>query len=667
MTAASIICTKKDVESVLDTLNTFGEFHIEPSQQDDANIAEYNANIQKVQERILDVDAIVKQLVHEKGSLLGIFKVTEPIKVNVTADNWQSLLENTSQEIIALKTEVENLNGSIAGMKEQNLELAHLKKMLQSMENAGTDLQAVGDLKLIYVAFASMPTKNCEAFQVAISPLPLFVKQSHLTEDECFLIAAAPNKQKDEVERILRTYHAELFQMPPELPNNVREALKQVSQQLKENEDKEKAVNETLGKLGEENRDKLASLKETSQNVLALLTAERKILQSGRLATVKGFVPQAKFKELTQTVNAKMDGKALVLENEVAAEADPPTKIKHGRFVRPFEEITKLYGLPNYEEVDPTPIMAITFPILFGLMFGDLGHGLLLLIGGLVVGKLIKGNQGMKNVCGIMAACGLGACVAGLLFGEFFGMELPWGPLWFSPFSPTENVANFLIFSLFVGITQITMGIAIEMANYLLKHNPADAFLTALPKILFFIGGVWLIVTYQLDFGAWGSTGAILVPVIPFVILVAGKPIYMKIAKPVVIHESEHPEQETFVGRLFEGGDFFTRLLSNTISYSRILALLMAHWALLLVVYNISGLIEPLGILGVVLGGVVIVVGNIGVLALEGLIVFIHTLRLHFYEWFSKFYGGAGTEFSPFKQTFSHTTLTLTKKKEMAA
>ena len=164
--------------------------------------------------------------------------------------------------------------------------------------------------------------------------------------------------------------------------------------------------------------------------------AEKKILQSGRLATVKGFVPQKKFQELNEKVTGMLDGKVLVLKNEVAESADPPTKISHNRFVRPFEELTKLYGLPHYDELDPTPFMAITFPILFGLMFGDMGHGLILLFGGLAMFFLIKKNQGIRNVCWIMATCGLAAIVAGALYGEFFGKALL-RPLWFNPVSPT--------------------------------------------------------------------------------------------------------------------------------------------------------------------------------------------------------------------------------------
>ena len=234
------------------------------------------------------------------------------------------------------------------------------------------------------------------------------------------MFSHAQLKHQADIEKILRTHHAEVFHIPKELPHDVTEALKEVNKQLKENSEKEKALCNSLKKLGEENKDNLASLKETSENILALLQAERKILQSGRLATVKGFVPQKKFQELNEKVTGMLDGKVLVLKNEVAESADPPTLINNNRFVRPFEELTKLYGLPHYDEIDPTPIIAITFPILFGLMFGDLGHGLVLLFGGLIVGTLIKGNQAIKNVCFIMAACGLARMCCGIIVWRVF-------------------------------------------------------------------------------------------------------------------------------------------------------------------------------------------------------------------------------------------------------
>jgi V/A-type H+-transporting ATPase subunit I len=665
MTSTSIICVKKDVEPVLEALNSFGEFQIEQTAQDNAGLTEYNQSIQKVEGSLADVNVLISQLIQEKSSLLGIFKLTQPTKIQVTAENWQALMESTSQKILALKKETDSLNEAVSCVQEKTEQLNHIKDMLGRLSIMGADLATMEELKLIYVAVASVPAKNFGGLETALAGFPVFINRYSLTKEEVFVCLAIPTKHKADIEKILRTYHAEVFHIPKELPHDLTEATKEVNKQLRENIDKEKALCDSLKKLGEENKDNLASLKELSENILTLLQAERKILQSGRLATVKGFVPKKKFHELNEKVTGMLDGKVLVLENEVAADTDPPTKISNNRFVKPFEELTKLYGLPHYDEIDPTPLMAITFPIIFGLMFGDLGHGLVLLFGGLIVGLLIKGNRAIKNICYIMAACGAAASVAGLVFGEAFGQPLPWGPLWINPTeNPTVNVFTFLLFTLFVGIIQIISGIVLEMTNFALKHQYVDSLLTSAPKIAFYVGGVYLIAAYQLNFGAWLS-GPILLPLIPFIVLVVGKPLYLKAAKSATPHGGKHAEQDTLSGRLFEGGDLVTRLLSNTISYSRILALLMAHWALLLVTYTVANLVNPAGstsVLTFALGGVVIVFGNFFVLALEGLIVFIHTLRLHFYEWFSKFYLGNGSEFNPFKQKFTHTEVVLEQK-----
>jgi V/A-type H+-transporting ATPase subunit I len=662
MASTSIICVKKDVESVLEALNGFGQFHIEETPQDNATLAEYYQSIQKVEISLADANSLINQLVHEKTSLLSMFKVTYPKQVPVTAENWQNLLNTTGQQIALLKSDADDLNTAIAGLQEKNAQLTHIKDMLSRLQSMGADLAAMEDLKLIYVATVSAPARNYPALETALSGLPIFINRCNLAKDTMFLCLAIPTKHKVELERILHTYHAEIFHVPEELPHNIDEALKEVNHKLKENAEKEKHLTDALKKLGDDNIDNLASWKETSENILALLHAETKILQSGRLATIKGYTPKGKFDELSAAITKMLDGKVLVLKDDAVesvhndSKEQPPTRILNSRFIRPFEELTKLYGLPNYSEIDPTPFMAITFPILFGLMFGDLGQGLVFLIGGLTLGYFIKSNQGMKNVCYIMAACGLAAAIAGVLFGEFFGMELEWALV-----RPSEDVFSFLIFSLFVGIVQICCGIVLEGINFALKHDMADALLTSLPKILFYIGGIYIIATYQLNFSAWLS-GPILAAIIPFVILVVGKPTYLAIKKPKVHATSEHAEMDTLSGRLFEGGDFFTRLLSNTISYSRILALLMAHWALMLAVYSVAGIIGTGSLLTSIVAGIIVVGGNIFVMALEGLIVFIHTLRLHFYEWFSKFYAGTGVEFSPFKQNFTHTKLTLKRE-----
>ena len=667
MTVASIFCLKKDVEIVFETLNRFGEFHIEPSSPKNADDEEYDQNIQQMKQRQRDIKGIGSQLSEKKTSLLNIFQLNQPTIVPITTENWHTLLEETNQNVLALKEKMENLNTAIADLQKKRDELTQQRDMLTCMHNLEIDIPSIKQFKHIHVEIASLPINTYEAFKATTTTLPLEVHRCRLNPITYFVCRVMPSKHKEEIQKILRSYHGEIFSSPPDLSENTKSALREVKNALKENQEKEKKLYNSRQLLGEENRSNLDIWGETAQNILVLLNAKKQMLQSGRLATIKGYVPQSRFRELESTAESMLNGKVIVLpDSQEALDAKLPSKIKHSRWIAPFGEITKLYGIPKYDEIDPTPVMAITFPILFGLMFGDMGHGLVLLVGGAVVGSLVKGNQSIKNVCWILAICGVAAIVAGALFGEFFGQPF-FEPLWLNPFHG-GGVFEFLLFSLVVGIVQITSGIIIELVNYAIKHNWADALLTSAPKIAFYLGGVYLIAVYQLNFTNWLS-GPILIPLIPFIIMVMGKPLFLRTVKfketklggSYAKQTGEQPEQDSVAGRFFEGGNTLTRLLSNTISYSRILALLMAHWALMMVIYTVAGLIAPAGAgpLLLVLAGVVIVIGNVFVLALEGLIVFIHTLRLHFYEWFSKFYAGTGTEFKPYKQNFTYTKLTL--------
>ena len=242
MTSTSIICVKKDVEQILEALSNFGEFHIEQTAQDNAGLTEYNQSIQKVEGSLADVNLLINQIVKEKSSLLSIFRLPQPTKTQVTAENWHTLLEGTSQKILTLKKEVDSLNEALSNMQEKTEQLNHIKSMLERLTIMEVDLVAMEDLRLIYVAVASVPTKNFSGLETALAGFPIFINRCSISKEVTFACLALPAKYQADTEKILRTYHAEVFHIPKELPHDVTDALKEVNKQLKENTDKEKGL-----------------------------------------------------------------------------------------------------------------------------------------------------------------------------------------------------------------------------------------------------------------------------------------------------------------------------------------------------------------------------------------------------------------------------------------
>lgn len=654
MTEASIICLRKDFDQALGALDDFGNFHIEEIKEE-SKVTQYEQLMRQTEETVRNLNAIITQLKIEKTGLLDSFKAEKITKIEITAENWQNLLNNVEKESSKLKTNVDAHITSLKNIDEELSSLQHLQSILTILDRFKINLEVLEGMHLIYVVIVTVSSKNIPELGIALSNYPGIFHHRSITKTQEFVFVATSAKHKDEIDKILKNHHSRSFQLPKELHEKPSDALEEINVRTKELVQNKKVILESLENLAEANKQRLFALRETAQNISNVLKSKQKSLETKRLVTVKGYIPKKEIEELERKMDDKLD-QALLIEKKFTDSQDPPTKIRNFSFIKPFETITKLYGVPHYDEVDPTPLIAITFPLIFGFMFGDAGHGLTLLIVGVILGILLKKNEGIRNFSWILAACGIGAIFAGLLFGEFFGKHI-FAPLWFSPF---EDVIGFLTFSLFVGAIQIISGFGLELVNFILKRDIIDAFMTSLPKILFYVGGFYLILAYQLNFGLW-LKGPILFPLIPFIFLIFGKPITVKSLKALGHPSKNSNMQESLLERVFESGDLVTRVLSNTMSYARILALLMAHWALILVTYTISDMVFPTPILGVVLGTIIIVGGNIFVLAFEGLIVFIHTLRLHFYEWFSKFYRGTGVVFNPFKQTYKYTKIIFKK------
>ncbi|MFX1288525.1 MAG: V-type ATP synthase subunit I [Promethearchaeota archaeon] len=358
-----------------------------------------------------------------------------------------------------------------------------------------------------------------------------------------------------------------------------------------------------------------------------------------------------------------------------------PTIMKNFFLFRPFETITKMYGIPSYSEIDPTPIIAITFPLLFGIMFGDIGHGIILIICGLlgVVVYRKKKSRDFVNFCWIIAYCGIAAIIFGTLYSEFFGMheiklfnivflkleEITIPILNISLHNPLENILSVFKFAVLIGVFHINLGWFIQFMNYWKQKKKYLGFTDSIVKIILLIGGTILIFNYGFEIYTWFEPPfPILWVIVPGILLIILKPIGK------VLHLSYLKKES--VGELLGEGtmetfETFLSILSNVASYIRLLALALAHISLLLAITAMSSLIQGGGVVNEIVSYVGLVFGNIIVILLEGLLVFINAVRLHFYEFFFKFYQGTGVEYIPFylSDKYSNVTFEISKAKDV--
>ena len=649
MAKVTVICLRRDLDLTLDALDAFGLFHIEGAGASEHG--GYRDAIRKMEETSSVLENTMKNLGIKVPSV-ALFKREEFAKTKFHVEDWLHFAENVRREALSIANEVNEVLESLREIDAKIAELHRRMRVLEILDRFNIDPRVLMKLRLIRVFIATVSARHVLSLSRALSHLPAAYYFREIGHERAFMFVAVTGGEAKTVKKILETYDAEPFPIPKEVEEQKpSRALSLTKQQLKKYNAARKRILGKLEELSKKHRSRLLSLREAVENAENALKAKESALGTRNLAQISGYVPQSSLHELKRYLEKFLGERFILFSTEQSVGGDPPTALHNPGFIKYFEMITKLYGLPNYDEVDPTPIIAITFPLIFGLMFGDLGHGLILFFGGLLFSFIVKSPEEWRFFLRILAICGFWAVVAGLLFGEAFGRRV-FPPLWMDPF---ENVVSFLIFSLIVGVLQIMSGFILNMINFIVKGRYLDAFTVSLPKMVFYGVAVYFLMKCGLNFNLWLSA--------PIFYVVAAL-IFLFLGKPLATLFLEKKDFSRTLGeRILEGSELILSLLSNTMSYSRILALLMAHWALLTVTYVIGGLVSSIPFVGGILEVMVTVFGNIFVVAFEGLIVFIHTLRLHFYEWFSKFYEGTGTPFQPFRFRREFTEIILQRKR----
>jgi len=445
-----------------------------------------------------------------------------------------------------------------------------------------------------------------------------------------------------ETDRILRSVHFEEIEILEEYIDYPNRMIKKVENRLEE-------IEEEIVQLVSVDKMHVAQyhervLKCSRQLELEKIASElkKKVATTRSFAYISGWVSEKDIPEIERCFEHY--GHEIILTFREVAEVDvkivPPTKLRNNWLFKPFEELVEMYGTPSYTELDPTVFFGLAYMLLFGAMFGDLGQGFIFLI----VGMLLSKKMVSSNYGGILSRLGISSMTFGFFYDSLFGYEhVISGIIKLNIFlRPIENINPVLMASIGFGVVLLTMSFAYSIINKLrakdykeglFGRNGFAGFVLFITLILIVLdkGASIRVLPGVLLTGLVMICVALIVVREPLANLITGKrPLY---------HESV---SEYYVESGFDILETFLSILSNSVSFIRVGAFALNHVGLFIAFHTIANII------GNAAGDIsMFIIGNLIVIFLEGLVVFIQGLRLVYYEMFSKYYSGDGVRFMP--------------------
>ena len=466
-----------------------------------------------------------------------------------------------------------------------------------------------------------------------------------------------PRSASDNLERAAKSAFLNPLSLPEELngtPEQITVTLKQDAEATRQ---KIAELEVTLIKLAGKYKDELEKLLWDVHISRVIADTIVRFGQLRRTYVVLGWVPTINLDDLRMRL--KQASPEILIEaiptSRTGHHSGVPVALMNNKWLRPIQDLVTTFGRPSYGELDPTLLIAFSFPILYGAMFGDIGQGLVLMLVGVLAHNRIF-MKGLQSLGLLLVYAGFFATVFGFLYGSIFGFEghlieeylhFHFEPMWMSPL---ENILTILGLAIDAGIVILIFAFLLGLFNNIRSRDWAHFWFghTGIVAICFYFCFLTILN------GLLGTT-----PIAPKIAAAISQlPLPFNILTPVFavgvmfnglfrnMVEGHRPLIEGGIGMFFVTSfmDLFEgtiSMLSNTLSFVRVGAFAVAHGGLSLAIFSLAGEEPDLGF------WITIIIGNIFIIGFEGLIVYIQTMRLHYYEILGKFFYGGGMRFEP--------------------
>jgi len=515
------------------------------------------------------------------------------------------VVERALARIAAWRREADPLIDELQGCEEELVRLKWLQQIIGKIAHSPLDFALVARSGPVLGTFCAILPMDVQL------DLPEWaLLRSVPWEDErCFMILG-PTSQLGQAKSRVQALKGRIIERPPWLCGDAADSLARIGARRRFLSTRRVYLQAELDSLFEDYHldtvlGEVAWLDWFSEQVGALELA------SEHLAWITGWTDDLDGRELEAALD-RAQTRALLRFAHPPAGSRPPRVLKNPRWLRPFELFARALGVPGDDEADPTPVLAVVVPLLFGYMFGDVGQGLVLVL----VGVWLMRRHELAR---LLVACGVSAMAFGILFGSLFGVEHVIPALWLHPL---EQPLTVLVVPLIFAVGLLSLGQLLSGLGALWRGRLGEWLLVDAGFLVMYLGLVALVTLP--DLGGW-------IGWLPLLGLV-----WYLVGAYLVAHRLIGAVNA--LGRLAEHG---LQLLTNTLSFARVGAFALAHAALSAAIVTMADA-APLWAAAVIL-----VLGNLVVILLEGLVVSIQTTRLVLFEFFNRFLRGTGRLFVP--------------------
>lgn len=638
MVKLRIICPKSRIKSVVATLYDAKAIDIIEHKKDEIDIGTPTEGSEELSDSIVKARSVMYQL---------------GIKADDGAEAADLTYLKTTQKLI------DNLHSVVSASTRRKKEIEQRKKVLDAngyvlnaIKKMGLSTELFGESRLLnhYLGTVSDPIQLKKDLREQVKDN---YDMAYSENGKPVAAIFASKEQETKVLNVLRNQNFKELKLDEEFSK--KDSLANIKKELLKLENEEKNIQTDLKKIRRTRKSELVSIERALSIAVKKAEAPMMFAETKNISVISGWVPLADKDKVIKQLGKTTRNNIHVEELEIETKDSVPVKLDNPAYAKPYEFFLRLFSMPNYKEIDPTLFMFFTFPLFFGFMLGDMGYGLVTLFLFIILKMKMPG---MKTLLNIMIFCSISSIIFGAVFGEAFGFELAEfmgehdtamaddahaieteghaGDAYVDETHGTEEhhaayplihrsadtALDLIVMSIIIGAIHVNLGLLLGFINIFRHHGLTHAVLEK--------GSWWLL---QIAVALIALAGMNIM--VPAMMWVGGA---LVLVAAVMLFKGEG------VQGLVELPSIFVHMGS----YMRLMAIGLASVGLAVVINEQTVPLFSKGIVGIIGGILIFTVGHTVNIALGVIGPFLHSLRLHYVEHFTKFYKGGGKEFSPF-------------------